>query len=198
MRIGTGDVAAAVELGISIGGEPRSAFTDDTASGVLVTRSSSWWNRTRCPTCGHTYRRGDRVRVDAAARRVSHLVPGIDCGADPDALVPVTNSGDRDEFAAALLAAWPAGVAVTRLEAGDWRIPRRGDGRHRPAPVCLYCGHTFRAGEYAVICPCQASAGLPAACSTAVHRDPAAGLPCWERWQPAGQLTVCPTTTARL
>jgi len=194
----TSDAAAALELGISIGSEPQAVFADDTVSGVLTTRSASWWNFTRCRTCGHTFRRGDRVLVDAAARTVQHLMPGVDCGTDPDGTEPGRGNGDRDEFSAGLLATWPTGAAVTRLAADDWRIPCREDGWRDQAPTCLYCGHTFRPGEYVVVCPCQAGQGLPAACQTAVHRDPAAGYPCWERWQPSGRLTICPTTTARL
>jgi hypothetical protein len=195
------DPAAELYLGIGIGLEPEADFAADSASGVLVTRSSSWWTRTRCKTCRHTFRRGDRVLVDAAMRTVQHLVPGIECGTDPDPDPSAAGGGagrDRDEFTAGLLATWPAPMAVTRLADDDWRIPRPGSGHQARAPECLYCGHTFRSGEYVVICPCQAARDLPATCGAAVHRDPAAGLPCWERWQPAGQLTICPTTMARL
>ncbi|MBO0819815.1 MAG: hypothetical protein J2P26_03075 [Nocardiopsaceae bacterium] len=203
----SGAAADELALGISAGLEPRATFADDTATGVVVTRSSSWWNRTLCKTCGHTFRRGDRALVDSAARTVVHLVPGLACGtgldrgtgpsgtdpAGPTAAAPPGATGDRDEFTEGLLATWPANVALARIAAGDWRVPRPG-GR-KTVPACLYCGHTFRPGEYVVICPCQP--GQPA-CETAVHRDPAAGLPCWDRWRPAGKLSVCPTTTARL
>jgi hypothetical protein len=189
--------ADALATGIAIGGEPRAAFASDTASGELTTQSSSWWNHRRCLTCGHTFRHGDRARVDAITRTVVHLEPGLHCGTGPapegPAAVP---NGDRDEFAAGLLATWAPTAPVTRLPPEDWRIPRAGSARR--APVCLYCGHTFRAGEYIVICPCQAGQGEAAACAAAVHRDPAAGLPCWDNWQPAGRLAICPTTTARL
>jgi hypothetical protein len=179
-------------LGISVGLEPQASFIDDTASGVVITRSSSWWNRTRCQTCGQTFRRGDPALVDSAARTALHLVPGLDCGADPGSSSALS-SADRDAFAVGMLSTWPANVPVSRLAPSDWRLPRRGSPRE--APTCLYCGHTFRAGEYLVICPCQP--GQPA-CAAAVHRDPAAGLPCWDRWQPTGRLAVCPTTLAKL
>ena len=157
----------------------------------MITRSSSWWNRTRCLTCGHTFRRGDRALVTAATWTVQHLVPGLDCGTDPS---PGQDPGltDRDQLAIGLLATWPASAPISRLAPGDWRIPRPG---RPPPPVCLYCGHSFRAGEYVIICPCAPE--LPA-CGAAVHRDPGAGLPCWDRWRPEGKLTVCPTTLARL
>lgn len=193
MRL-SGGTADELALGISVGLEPRAAFADEGASGVAVTRSSSWWNRTLCRTCGHTFRRGDRALVDPAARTVMHLVPGLDCGTDPDGARTADGApGDRDAFTGGLLATWPANVPLSRIASDDWRVPRPG-GR-KSVPACLYCGHTFRAGEYVVICPCQP--GQPA-CETAVHRDPAAGLPCWDRWRPAGRLSVCPTTTARL
>ena len=194
-----GQVMAEVELGIELGLEPQAAFADDGVSGALTTRSSSWWNYRRCKTCGHTFRHGDRVLVDARARTAAHLVPGLACGTDPQRATaedPPAAGGDRDEFTAGLLATWPPNVPVTQIRPDDWRIPRPGSGLR--APDCLYCGHTFRPGEYVVICPCKGFRGEPTACGTAVHRDPAAGLPCWDNWQPTGRLAVCPTTTARL
>jgi hypothetical protein len=187
-------VTRELNLGIEVGQEPQAGFADDGASGMVTTRSSSWWNYRRCKTCGHTFRRGDRVLVDAVKRTVRHLAPGLGCGADPGP-VAVTG-GDRDEFAAGLLETWPSTVPLTRIEADDWRLPRPGD--RWQAPTCLYCAHTFRAGEYVVVCPCQSDQGKPPACRTAVHRDPAAGLPCWDNWQPGGRLTICPTTTVKL
>lgn len=191
------DPVAELDLGISIGLEPQAMF-DDSASGVVVTRSSSWWNKTLCATCGHTFRRGDQALVDSAARTVQHLVAGIDCGIVPASQNLPADGIDRNEFAAGLLETWPSRAAVTRLAAGDWRIPRPGRGARQGVPTCLYCGHTFRPGEYVVICPCQTTQDNQAACGVAVHRDPAAGLSCWEKWQPGGTLNVCPTTTARL
>lgn len=190
-----GSIEAELNLGVSMGLEPQAIFSDDAVSGVVVTRSSSWWNHTRCATCGHTFRRGDRALVDAAARTVTHLVPGLGCGSGSET-ADAQRTGDlsdRDEFAEGLLSTWPPTVPVTRLGRRDWRIPRPGSPRQ--PPTCLYCGHTFRPGEYVVVCPCQP--GSPS-CAAAVHRDPAAGLPCWDRWQPTGKLAVCPITMARL
>ena len=67
------------------------------------------------------------------------------------------------------------------------------------APVCVQCAHTFRPGEMVVICPCQ-PAPAPGAvrCGKAIHRDPAAGLPCWEGWQPSDEVAVCPVRHARV
>jgi len=195
------EVAAQLALGIERGLEPQAVFADDDATGVVTTRSASWWNSLRCKTCGHTFRPGDRVLVDTVRRTAQHLVPGLACGTDPDAGGPGAASASADgreraEFAAGLLKTWSPAVTLTRIGPADWRLPRPGSGRK--APSCLYCGHTFRPGEYVVVCPCKTALGERPACGSAVHRDPAAGLSCWEKWQPGGALTVCPTTSARL
>ena len=203
-----GGTAGELALGIEVGLEPQAGFASDGTSGVVVTRTSSWWCYRRCPACGQTFRHGDRVLIDAVRRTALHLVPGLACGAEPgpdgagdgtagDGTAGPTVAGDdKGELTAGLLSSWPTGIRLSRIAADDWRLPRPG-ARHQ-APTCLYCGHTFRAGEYVVTCPCQSAQGLAAACGAAVHRDPAAGLPCWDSWQPGGTLTVCPTTTARL
>jgi hypothetical protein len=179
-------------LGIAAGLEPRADVADYTVDGVVITRPSSWWNHTRCRTCGHTFRRGDRALVDSSAGTVEHLMPGLGCAADPDSPGPA-GADDRAEFSDGLLSTWPANVPLTLIAPGDWRLPRPGSGWR--APTCLYCGHTFRVGEYVVACPCQPTRAV---CGAAVHRDPASGLPCWDRWRPSGRLTVCPTTMAKL
>jgi hypothetical protein len=180
-------------LGIEAGLDPQPAVELVEADGTALTSASSWWNYRLCKTCGHTFRRGDRVRVDQAARTVAHLEPALGCVAVPLA----DGSGESTEaaaFAAGLLAQWPPllDMPVARISAGDWRLPSPGTGRR--APVCLYCGHTFRVGEYVVVCPCRAGEQL---CGATVHRDPAAGLPCWERWRPDGVVTICPVTLAK-
>jgi hypothetical protein len=192
-------VQAEFALGAAEGVEQRASFGKDATSGVTITRSSSWWNHRRCKTCGHTFRRGDRALVDPIERTAQHLVPGLVCGTDPEpaaAQDAATTGQERAEFAAGLLTTWQPTVRLTLLKPGDFRIPRPGSTVQ--APTCLYCGHTFRAGEYVVVCPCRTAVGAPAACDLAVHRDPAAGLACWETWQPGGELIVCPLTTAKL
>jgi hypothetical protein len=195
------EAAAELEFGISLGLSPLPE--QDETDGVAITKLSSWWNHLHCRTCGHTFRRGDRVRVNMAERTVTHLVPGLACGE------PAGDSAADAEvaaFRAGVLAAWPVpeGVRVRQLAADDWRIPA-GPADLREANVCLHCGHTFRAGEYVVVCPCrpalpQAADGEPrtASCGRAVHRDPAAGLSCWEQWRPDGVVTVCPVTQVRV
>lgn len=186
-----------LSLGIEEGFDPKPHPGGDsalTADGIVITRSWSWWNGTYCRTCGHTFRRGDRVLVTSPTRAVQHLVPGLECGTDPEPS-PDPGTAERNDLAAGLLACWPTSAPESQLAPDDWRIPRPGTRADRRPPVCLYCGHTFRAGEYVVICPCTPERP---ACGAAVHRDPAAGLPCWDRWHPEGDLLVCPITLARL
>lgn len=193
----SGGEAAELSLGIEEGFDPSTAlgsdFADD-ADGIVITRSWSWWSGTACRTCGHTFRRGDRVLVANSRHTVQHLVPGVRCGTDPEPGAD-TGTSERDELAGGLLATWPVSAPVTRLAPDDWRIPRSVSPAGFRPPVCLYCGHTFRAGEYVVICPCTP---YRPACGAAVHRDPAAGLPCWDRWHPEGELLVCPITLGKL
>jgi len=175
-----------------------SAFEqDDTkegfaAVGDTVTTLVSWWNHLLCDTCGHSFRRGDRVSRDSHTWTVSHLDLRLACaGSDEDA--PTALATELVEFAAGVDEAWPpaADVPVIRLASDDWRVLRP------PSPLvrsrCLFCAHTFRAGERIVVCPCRPE---DAACGAAVHRDPAAGLVCWESWRPSGTVTTCPVTSA--
>lgn len=192
--------AEELEYGILLGQTPRPEPDDAQAGGAVVTRLSSWWNHLRCRRCGHTFRRGDRVRVNDRERTVVHLAPDLDCG------VPRPGSQDaEDEIAAfrdGLRSAWPAtsGTRLRRLADDDWRIPK-GPDDVRDANVCLHCGHTFRPGEYVIVCPCRpeqpAGLGGPRmapGCGRAVHRDPAAGLSCWDSWRPDGTVSICPVT----
>src|SRR5690348_12051457 len=81
-----------------------------------ITPGTSWWHHRECRTCGHTFRRGDRVRV--SGHRVWHLDPALGCAEAGD-LRP--RSAVEAEFSDHLLAAWPpgGGVTVTRLDPGD-------------------------------------------------------------------------------
>lgn len=194
-------VAEEVEYGILLGLSPQPDQDADHVDGVAVTRVSSWWNHLRCRLCGHTFRRGDRVRVSTQDKIVVHLVPGLGCA---DTTETSQAQEDIDAFRAGLLDAWPAqpGLRLHQLTRDDWRIPRGPDDL-REANVCLHCGHTFRAREMVVVCPCQpglTSAGEPnaPACGRAIHRDPALGLSCWESWRPDGRVSVCPVTQVKL
>ncbi|WP_322763384.1 hypothetical protein [Frankia sp. Cr2] len=237
---GAGELAA-LEAGISEGLDPQpsgEALEGSPVGGdgsrTAVTHSESWWTHLRCRTCGHTFRRGDRVRVRGAddAGLVVHLDPALRC-ADKAATETATDKAnetvngtaqdagkDAEElaaFAAGLLAAWPpAGdVPIVRLAPHALQVARPDLGPDAPkllnapksnapksnapkfldAPTCLVCGHTFRAGEHVVVCPCGMYRGF---CVAAVHRDPVAGLTCWDDWRPDGALTHCPVTLNRV
>jgi hypothetical protein len=200
-RVSNGGDVAAFRLGEQSAFEPPPDFTGPDSE--TVTTKDSWWNHLICSTCGHTFRRGDRVRHDPGSASVVHLDPALGCAG---AATPRPTAGvmldtgvppaidDAAQFADGLAMTWPpAGkVPVTRLGDGDWRTTRPRPPLERDR--CLYCAHTFRDGEHVVICPC--SPGDPA-CGAAVHRDPAAGLVCWESWQPDGQVRQCPVSAAR-
>ncbi|HEY3867443.1 MAG TPA: hypothetical protein VGM10_03805 [Actinocrinis sp.] len=202
--IADGDPAgelARFEAGLADGLDPQPAAASG-ADRAAVTGISSWWTGLACQTCGHTFRRGDRVQLAAGGATPVHLDPALRCGTAGDVSdQPPVDQGtvNQDpapvEFAAGLVEAWPPadGVEATRLAPDDWHVARAGR-RGRPI-VCLYCAHTFRAGEYVVLCPCKYSGGADPAeegCGAAVHRDPTAGLPCWENWCPSGTVSVCP------
>ncbi|MEY9927464.1 hypothetical protein ABH926_002098 [Catenulispora sp. GP43] len=195
----TADALACFEAGLAAGLDPQpAAGTAAGADGTAVTSTSSWWSGLVCHSCGHTFRRGDKVRPAPGRSTPVHVDPALRCGsadAAADRRQPVDDP-TPGEFAAGLTEAWPPqdGVPAVRLEPDDWHVAN-GDRRGRPV-VCLYCAHTFRAGEYVILCPCRSSRGSTSSagegCGAAVHRDPAAGLPCWENWCPDGTVTVCP------
>ena len=175
------------DLGLDASVNPQPAEVDAVVSGEAVTHGTSWWHTTPCVTCGHTFRRGDRVRVDAAARRVGHLDSRLGC------LTPaasVAEAGlDSAEFSAGMLAAWPIrdGVSVIRTDHVPTLLDPPAHGFRRSS--CLFCAHTFRPGEIVVLCPCTP---FRPRCESAVHRDPAQGLTCWESWHPDSRVKVCP------
>jgi hypothetical protein len=199
--------------GVDAGQFPAAQGPDGTISAV-VTDGKSRWLGTRCGTCNQTFRLGDRVRL-AADGAVGHLDPALGCwladlaepaggerpllerGQDPPDSPAGADSGD---FTEGLLSAWPPAreAPVFRLSRGDWRVttPRSGP----TSPACPGCGHTFRAGDMVVICPCAGAVGDPRReyCQIAVHRDPARGLCCWDDWAPDGRLRRCPRTFARV
>lgn len=185
----------AFDEGMAEGLDPQQlpAHVGDSA----VTHVSSPWNHRLCATCGQSFRRGDRVRLGGGGTgEVAHLDPGLDCAGGPvdprsgDDTGQTGRTADIADFAAGVLAAWPPlnDVPVVRLGTADWQVARLSVHGVRP-PRCLYCGHTFRAGEHVVLCPCAPDRP---ACGSAVHRDPSAGLVCWENWRPEGRLAVCP------
>src|SRR5690348_7110171 len=65
----------------------------------VTTTLVSWWNHLVCSTCGHTFRRGDRVRHDARTSAVVHLDPSLGCAVLPDSDSRTTAAGERDACA---------------------------------------------------------------------------------------------------
>jgi rubredoxin len=168
--------------GLAAGLDPDSARQDhpDLAGGPhrVTTGLRSRWLHRRCQVCGHTFRPGDEVRVDADGR-VLHDLPGLRCAEGDAGLTAVSSSGALKAFFEGLEAAWPLSddIPITRL-VGDHPLlapPRAGFARH----ACRVCGHTFRPSENVVICPCSPSAPR---CWATVHRDLMHQLHCWDEW----------------
>jgi hypothetical protein len=177
------------------GMNPQPAGDAIATDGRAITSPASPWNHDRCHRCGQTFRRGDAVEITLRPHYVVvHTDPWMACGGTGVEDAHGSPGDDDAGFAAGLLSAFPVagGIPVQRLAVHDWRVatPDRTD-----PPRCLYCGHTFRAGEYVVVCPCGP---LTPNCGAAVHRDPAAGLSCWEAWRPDSTLSVCPVTLVRI
>lgn len=184
--------------------QPASPLADPENAGagsIAMTSNASWWNGLVCVTCGQTFRRGDLVRKAPGLSTPQHADLAMHCA--PRAVADAMEDAGRDDaaaFASALLESWPPlpGVQVIELAADDWHVGRP-DRQSRPV-VCLYCAHTFRAGEHVVLCPCRHSGLLEPGiegCGAAVHRFPAGGMSCWEKWCPSSQIEVCPVRLSR-
>jgi hypothetical protein len=164
--------------------------------GTTTTSAASRWAHRPCTGCGHRFRRGDRViRTDDG--EIRHLDPRLGCAEDQDEAT--ADAGDiaaAAAFAEALTNAWHPGIDVVTLPTGHPLVARLGLGGG-DQPRCLQCAATFRPGETVVVCPCRMGVdGRP--CEEAVHRDPAAGLPCWEKLYPDGIVDVCPWRMERV
>jgi len=188
---------------------PRRAG-DAAGGGRTITTLFSPWLGLRCATCWQTFRAGDPVTVtDDDVLDVKHLNPQLHCAGRGE---PAGSPGDAESaphaemsadaevlaFTAALLAVQtPGDPDVAILSARDWQVARRGEAT---APQCLICGHTFRAGDAVIICPCAHQTDRPPlpGCALTVHRDPAAGLDCWGMWRQDGPLSRCPVVHDRL
>ena len=202
------------ERGIEAGQFPLPEIQEGTGADTITTGKSRWLG-TRCTTCNQTFRPGDRVRV-WADRTVSHLDPALGCrreaapaeDREPEEMAdeapavaaeppgPAGPPDGTDLFAEGLHIAWPPvnNVLVFRLTHRNWQVTTPGGGP--TSPVCPGCGHTFRAGNMVIICPCADAGDDPRRqfCQLAVHRDPARGLCCWDDWAPTGELRRCPRT----
>jgi hypothetical protein len=187
---------AEFEVGVAAAFDPQKYLHGDVI-GAALTGVNSWWNHLLCDRCGHSFRRGERVVVTAAPRTAHHADLPEECGADLGSESPApplaAETAAVADFSDGVEDAWPSGgIPVRTLAAADWWVTRP------PAPMqrtrCLVCAHTLRAGERVVVCPC--SPERPE-CQAVIHRDPAAGLICWETWRPTGTVTSCPITMAR-
>jgi hypothetical protein len=187
-RASDDEEAGEFRAGVAEGTDPRPLAEEFGPVRETATRMSSpWANSDPCTTCGQTFRVGDRVVVDE--RGVRHLDPRLGCAVERRSAAA---DAERREFSAGLRDAWPAaGVDLVELTEDDWQVARPGPARKQR---CIQCGETFRAGEIVVICPCHPRGDRddPRRCGQAIHRDPAAGLPCWEEWCPSGVVTLCP------
>lgn len=183
---------SAFDQGISGALDPLNEEILKRGGHALTTLRSNWLHRT-CPVCGHTFRVGDGVEVQAGGR-VVHDDPFLSCSQPrgPVADSPVAVA----DFFEGLLETWPPpkGLPIRRLIDGDLLLaPPRAGFRRR---CCIVCSHTFREHDLVVVCPCNPHAPF---CQAAVHRDPIHGLHCLDAWDPAanGQL-ACPVCSRRL
>ncbi|MCE3291000.1 MAG: hypothetical protein K0R83_3012, partial [Caulobacter sp.] len=82
---------------------------------------------------------------------------------------------------------------VQALMPGDPRLalPRGALRRIR----CAMCGHTFRAHDLVVVCPCRPDSQL---CATTIHQDPGRSLACYDAWLASPLSNYCLTTSREM
>lgn len=183
-----------MEAGIAAGQDPNTAEVfrpqPEKALRHAVTTTRSRWIHRRCPTCAHTFRLGDRVAV-AGDGGVMHDMPGLDC-TTLEGAGSMADSGLNEEqiqLYQGLIEAWPMQKKlVPKRLSGDHFLlaPPRGN---IPRRSCRVCGHTFRAGDLVVICPCHPE--NPENCMAAVHRDLRNRLHCWDEWAKGPMQEQC-------
>lgn len=166
---------------------------NDTAptSGLATTTLQSPWLHQRCQVCGHTFRRGDSVRIEVGGPIV-HTDPALPCagGGQVEDLIPQAGA-----FFDGLDETWPPpkDLQILRLDEDHFLVaPPRAGFRRR---TCVVCGHTFRSLDHVVLCPCFPDAP---ACQAAIHRDPVHGLHCFDDWNPGAFKLHCPATSRQL
>ncbi len=162
--------------------------------GRATTTLQSPWLHLRCKVCGHTFRPGDEVEVTGGiAVHASGILPCAGNAGDDDA--PLSTDLGAAEFFTGLDETWPPPkeLPVVRLEDGHFLLapPMAGFRRRN----CAVCGHTFRAHDHVVLCPCFPQAPR---CRVAIHRDPVHGLHCLEDWNPGAHKLHCPATSRQL
>ena len=170
------------ERGLIEGRDPGMSLT--ASKGVLLTGLESYWLHMYCSRTGHTIRVGDAIEIGADGKPCLTV--------DPDA---VGDARRITDFVAGLERVWPppGDVPMRRIMPGDsllappLRLIRRA--------ACAVCGHTVRAFEQVILCPCQP---LEPLCALAIHRDPMRGLNCFDSWNPGEELQYCPATSRAL
>ncbi len=92
MRVkNTEDPLAALRAALAAGEDAALDPDNETAptSGLATTTLQSPWLHQRCEVCGHTFRRGDRVRIEAG-EPIVHTDPALPCagGGQAQDLIP--------------------------------------------------------------------------------------------------------------
>jgi hypothetical protein len=174
------NLQAEFERGEAAGRDPDTTVTGSSDGGIAITTIRSAWLFTKCPECKHTFRRGDRVRIEyvQGKRRVRHAGALLPCSGNS---VPEDYSANDCNFFEGLIQAWPPPKNLVRLARGHPLL--LGPENGMPQRIfCKVCGHTFRPHDQVVICPCSPSESK---CGLAVHQDPVTGLHCLTDWDPA-------------
>ncbi|MFB7613650.1 hypothetical protein [Kitasatospora sp. NPDC056181] len=139
-----------------------------------------------CQECSHTFRLGEAVSL-AGGPAEEFLLRHHDadfCTSESEAHPRADTAQAAADFHRGLDAAYPpeSGLRLSRLDPGhpllarfDQTVP---GGAHQRRFGCWVCGATLRTGEVVVHCPC----GQPEPCMSAIHRDPAQGLMCYDHW----------------
>jgi len=166
--------------------------------GCAITEKSSDWFFGVCPVCRHTFREGDRVHLKAEGY-VCHEDSALGCPPETDRTAISSDPGTVFEFLHGARSVWATSEQryLYALGPDDPLVAQPADhfGRH----ICSVCGHTLRAGEIVLICPCAAHEGRNAGrCLVAVHHDPLHGLYCYGDWRPRQFQLHCPATLRKI
>ncbi|WP_433824587.1 hypothetical protein ACQP2E_20815 [Actinoplanes sp. CA-015351] len=159
--------------------------TDVQPDGTAVTSLFCEWMGEPCEGCAHTFREGDRVRVerddDGSLMSVRHLDPLLGCAGTSTAAARTSELVER--FHAAMDAAHkpPEGLRLERLLPGDVLLEAS-----ELRPSCPQCSYTFRPFEVVVRCPCREPN-----CNVSLHRDVERGLTCFDDRWPDHRVNHC-------
>jgi hypothetical protein len=168
------------------------------AEGVRRTQKDSYWFCDLCPACLHSFREGDLVEIDDGGT-VRHRDPLLGCPAGLATASAPTDGPIVMEFLQGALSLWPPDERsyLFALSADHPLVLRPAHSFKRPQ--CVVCGHTLRAGEIVLICPCAAHERRPVdRCQVAVHHDPLNGLYCYGDWHPQHYNLRCPATLRKI